>query len=102
MSHIENVTKPVLLPLMMNGLEKRTLNEEAQRILARWIVLRSMVCDTLIEQQYYTTSDRRAFAVPDAAIPPNTHIWLVPCITKHNVAMWGGYSYPDPVDGDHI
>jgi hypothetical protein len=49
MSHIEAVTKPVLLPLVMSRTDKRTLNTEELGILARWMTLRSMVSDGLFE-----------------------------------------------------
>jgi hypothetical protein len=54
MSHIEAVTKPVLLPLVMLRTDKRTLNTEELGILARWMTLRSMVSDGLFDEQNFT------------------------------------------------
>jgi hypothetical protein len=102
MSHIEAVTKPVLLPLVMSRTDKRTLNTEELGILARWMTLRSMVSDGLFEEHYFTETDRRAFAVENSSPPPNTHSWLVPSDPALNIAYLGGSSYADRINGQHL
>jgi hypothetical protein len=79
MSGIETASKRVLKPLIEGSRKRRVLTRKEQRILARWMTLRSMVFETQYPERnrYYTQPEREAFArTRSLDSVANVHVWL--------------------------
>jgi hypothetical protein len=76
MSQLENVAKPLLLPMMQG--EQTELTPDSQRLLARWLTKTCMMIDlasTPHESRFFRPRDhKRFFANQD--IPPNTSVYI--------------------------
>ena len=79
MSNLEQSVKPILAPLIVGSENAKRLSGEEQRILASWVILRSMIWESQAPEKsrYHSVTDRRLFAAGKPLVPPqNAHVWL--------------------------
>jgi hypothetical protein len=77
MSVIENDAKCVVMPMMLG--QCLLLDESAQRLLARWIVLKIMVVDQSPPEAAVISPEERKAFMEQGAMPERLHIELASC-----------------------